>query len=191
MNPITLSSTPSETAESGGTPLRWKNLMFTAARAAVDGIARLTNVIANCNAVSRPRGTFEGATAESATAFANRGVRPMKKANNSSGPLASRIASMIVSSPMSAMLESNAHVATSIKRTSSTRPMLSRRRRCNSGGAAPVAGDHTVTQLVDVDIGGVRCDTQRDRERRRLQERRHGGQSVGSEGLGRDRHRPV
>ena len=92
--------------------------MFTAARAAVDGIARLTNVIANCSAVSRPRGIFEGATAESATAFAKRGVRPMKKASTSSGPLASRIASMIVSSPMSAMLEIKAQVATSINRTS-------------------------------------------------------------------------
>ena len=59
-NPVKPSSAPIATAVVGSTPLRWKNRMLTATRAAVAGIARLTKLIASCNTVSRLSGTFVG-----------------------------------------------------------------------------------------------------------------------------------
>ncbi len=56
MNPATLSSPPTATAMVLSSPLRWKKRIFTATRAAVDGTARLTNVIANSSRLRRPYG---------------------------------------------------------------------------------------------------------------------------------------
>ena len=69
----------------GVAPDRWKNRMLVAARAAVDGIARLMNVIANCSLVTRSSGTGAGEAARREAPVATRGVWPSTSAREQHG----------------------------------------------------------------------------------------------------------
>ena len=138
-NPATLSSPPTAMAIVRSSPLRWKKRMFTATRAAVDGTARFTNVIAYSSNVSRPYGIGMGVASDVLSAPANRGVWPMISARIKMGTLAPLIASMIDSRPTSwidaTMVENT--IASRIHMT--TLPTENRRIAWRSCSSAPTA----------------------------------------------------
>ena len=98
-NPATLSSPATPMAVVRSSPLRWKKRMLTATRAAVDGTARLTNVMANSSSVNLASGIGSGAALDTANALATRGTWPRTKANRSPPRLAALIASTIDERP--------------------------------------------------------------------------------------------
>ena len=137
--PVKPSSAPIATAVVGSTPLRWKKRMLTATRPAVDGMARLTNVIANCSAVRRPSGTGVGEMPDNATAFDTRPIDETRNATIRIGRLASLIAEMMVDHPISVIPVTSIHPATNSSAAVNSPPSVTRRRRCRSRGSAPAA----------------------------------------------------
>ena len=103
--PVKPSSAPMATAVVGSTPLRWKKRMFTATRPAVEGIARFTNVCANCNVVRRPSGTGVGLMPSRPMALATRPELDTTNAAIRMGMLALRIALTMFSMPTSVSCE--------------------------------------------------------------------------------------
>ena len=153
--PVTLSSPPTVIAATLSSPQRWKKRMLTATRATVEGIARFTNVMANCRVVSRPNGIRIGAAAASAAAFATRGVWPMANASSRIGRLAAWTESTIVSIPTSSIADTIV-TATMSKRTPSDDTTqrepseLLELLLLTAGGL-----DHHLAEVVDVEVGGV------------------------------------
>lgn len=106
--------------------------MFTATRPAVEGIARPTNVIANCNAVRRPNGIGMGDMPERATALETRPMHEMQNATIRIGRLACWIASTMVSMPMSMSPEIKTLPAMNRSTTVNNPPSVTRRSFCRS-----------------------------------------------------------
>ena len=71
--------TPIDIADTGGMPRRWKKRTLTPTRAAVDGMARLTKVMANCSSATGPNGIAHGHAARVDSAWGSRGSWPQRE----------------------------------------------------------------------------------------------------------------
>ena len=190
-NPVKPSSAPIATAVVGSTPLRWKNRMLTATRAAVAGMARLTKLNASCNKVSRLSGTRVGARPDRATALAKRADIETKKANDHEGEagLAEGLGDGVEADVGEAGHERRTGDEQQHSHQHATPGETAKLLKISAFDASGLHGRGA--ESVDVEVSGGGVSPKAARQRSWLHVRRRVGETFGSQRGQRSGHRPL